>query len=141
MQCLTEGRWSLSEVVHAMVLLSHFHSLSSFVFSCGLTQKLDGLSSPKLKGAPVSLPLPLPSSRDGERQTTTSPTYQQPQQQKNILGEISLNNSSASGGGGGGGGGSSISTKPDYNNAADNNNSSSRNSGASNGFGQHYLGK
>lgn len=35
-----------------MVLLSHFHSLSSFVFSCGLTQKLDGLSSPKLKTPP-----------------------------------------------------------------------------------------
>ena len=37
----------MSEVVHAMVLLSHFHSLSSFVFSCGLTQQLDSLSSPK----------------------------------------------------------------------------------------------
>ncbi|XP_055312398.1 sestrin homolog isoform X2 [Sitodiplosis mosellana] len=39
--------WSLSEVVHAIVLLSHFHSLSSFVFSCGLTQELDPLSSQK----------------------------------------------------------------------------------------------
>lgn len=56
-ECLTKGKnsWSLSEVVHAMVLLSHFHSLSSFVFSCGLTQKLDGLSSPKFKSPPTSL--------------------------------------------------------------------------------------
>lgn len=36
--------WSLSEVVHAIVLLAHFHSLSSFVFSCGLTQELDTTS-------------------------------------------------------------------------------------------------
>uniref|UniRef100_A0A182PZI5 Sestrin n=1 Tax=Anopheles farauti TaxID=69004 RepID=A0A182PZI5_9DIPT len=43
---LTKGQnsWSLSEVVHAIVLLSHYHSLSSFVFSCGLTQELDGAS-------------------------------------------------------------------------------------------------
>ncbi|XP_061394184.1 sestrin homolog [Musca vetustissima] len=55
-ESLTRGKnsWSLSEVVHAMVLLSHFHSLSSFVFSCGLTQKLDGLSSPKLKSPPTA---------------------------------------------------------------------------------------
>ncbi|XP_073813541.1 sestrin [Musca autumnalis] len=55
-ESLTRGKnsWSLSEVVHAMVLLSHFHSLSSFVFSCGLTQKLDGLSSPKLKTPPTA---------------------------------------------------------------------------------------
>jgi len=31
----------MAEVVHAIVLLAHFHSLSSFVFSCGLTQELD----------------------------------------------------------------------------------------------------
>lgn len=28
--------WSLSELVHAIVILVHFHSLSSFVFGCGL---------------------------------------------------------------------------------------------------------
>lgn len=37
--------WSLAEVVHAIVLLAHFHSLSSFVFSCGLTQELDKSTS------------------------------------------------------------------------------------------------
>uniref|UniRef100_A0A182PDP8 eIF-4F 25 kDa subunit n=1 Tax=Anopheles epiroticus TaxID=199890 RepID=A0A182PDP8_9DIPT len=43
---LTKGQnsWSLSEVVHAIVLLAHYHSLSSFVFSCGLTQEVDGAS-------------------------------------------------------------------------------------------------
>lgn len=46
LQRLTKGQnsWSLSEVVHAIVLLAHYHSLSSFVFSCGLTQELDGAS-------------------------------------------------------------------------------------------------
>ena len=32
-------------MVHAIVLLAHFHSLSSFVFSCGLTQELDTTES------------------------------------------------------------------------------------------------
>lgn len=48
---LTKGQnsWSLAEVVHAIVLLAHFHSLSSFVFSCGLTQELDNTSSQKIE--------------------------------------------------------------------------------------------
>lgn len=43
---LTKGTnsWSLAEVVHAIVILAHFHSLSSFVFSCGLNQELDDAS-------------------------------------------------------------------------------------------------
>lgn len=43
MQKLTKGKdsWSLAEVVHAIVILTHFHSLCSFVFSCGVNQELD----------------------------------------------------------------------------------------------------
>ncbi|RLU24359.1 hypothetical protein DMN91_002447 [Ooceraea biroi] len=43
---LTKGddNWSLAEVVHAIVLLAHFHSLSSFIFSCGIHEELDYLS-------------------------------------------------------------------------------------------------
>jgi sestrin len=35
---LTKGSdsWSLSELVHAIVILSHFHALSSFVFGCNI---------------------------------------------------------------------------------------------------------
>ncbi|XP_071056827.1 sestrin homolog isoform X2 [Onthophagus taurus] len=33
--------WSLAEVVHAIVILAHFHSLCSFVFSCGVNQEVD----------------------------------------------------------------------------------------------------
>lgn len=42
-QKLTKGddNWSLAEVVHAIVLLAHFHSLSSFIFSCGIHEELD----------------------------------------------------------------------------------------------------
>ncbi|XP_033153217.1 sestrin homolog [Drosophila mauritiana] len=85
---LTKGKnsWSLSEVVHAMVLLSHFHSLSSFVFSCGLTQKLDGLSSPKLKSPPAAVGALAPTILI----TPTSPT--ETQKGKPVLAEISLNN-------------------------------------------------
>lgn len=43
---LTKGadNWSLAEVVHAIVLLAHFHSLSSFVFSCGINEELDNVA-------------------------------------------------------------------------------------------------
>lgn len=42
-QKLTKGKdsWSLAEVVHAIVILTHFHSLCSFVFSCGVNQEID----------------------------------------------------------------------------------------------------
>lgn len=32
--------WSLSELVHAIVILAHFHALSSFVHGCGLTPEI-----------------------------------------------------------------------------------------------------
>uniref|UniRef100_T1PHH1 Sestrin n=1 Tax=Musca domestica TaxID=7370 RepID=T1PHH1_MUSDO len=109
-ESLTRGKnsWSLSEVVHAMVLLSHFHSLSSFVFSCGLTQKLDGLSSPKLKTPPT-----VAAITSGHNSVTGSSvvadgnslihsavatgmagagSLPQYQPQKTVLSEITLNN-------------------------------------------------
>lgn len=89
LQRLTKGKnsWSLSEVVHAMVLLSHFHSLSSFVFSCGLTQKLDSLSSPKLKSPPV-----LVSSQEPGIPVINITANTPMDPQKTVLAEISLNN-------------------------------------------------
>jgi len=137
-QRLTKGKnsWSLSEVVHAMVLLSHFHSLSSFVFSCGLTQKLDCLSSPKLKSPPAVvapqelgvLCHPTAASNTTITITPTSPT--DPQKAM----EISINNA-----------------KPDYNSqtAAENNGGPAPDSGNATGDGHGpdatalngYLGK
>ncbi|WAR08565.1 SESN3-like protein, partial [Mya arenaria] len=40
---LTNGKdnWSVSELVHALILLSHFHALSSFVYGCGITPEVD----------------------------------------------------------------------------------------------------
>ncbi|XP_030628720.1 sestrin-1 isoform X2 [Chanos chanos] len=32
-----EHSWSLAELIHAVVLLTHYHSLSSFTFGCGIT--------------------------------------------------------------------------------------------------------
>lgn len=62
-QKLTKGRddsWSVSEVVHAIVLLAHFHALSSLVFSSGINDEeslpVEGLASatqPQLVGKRV----------------------------------------------------------------------------------------
>jgi len=43
---LTKGpgpkdNWSISELTHALVLLAHFHALSSFVHGCGISNELD----------------------------------------------------------------------------------------------------
>ncbi|KAG8453029.1 hypothetical protein GDO86_004734 [Hymenochirus boettgeri] len=36
-----ENNWSLSELVHAVVLLAHYHALSSFVFGSGINPERD----------------------------------------------------------------------------------------------------
>ena len=58
--------WSVAELAHALVVMSHFHSLSSFALGCGLTPEMDtsyeyllpegsGLSS--LPGGPTNTAL------------------------------------------------------------------------------------
>jgi len=47
MQRLVQGsedcqeNWSMSELMHAIVLLAHFHALASFVYGCGVTSEVD----------------------------------------------------------------------------------------------------
>uniref|UniRef100_A0A8C0G949 Sestrin-3-like n=1 Tax=Chelonoidis abingdonii TaxID=106734 RepID=A0A8C0G949_CHEAB len=42
---ISEQSWSLAELVHAVVLVAHYHALASFVFGCGCEQEwLDGRS-------------------------------------------------------------------------------------------------
>lgn len=36
-----ENNWSLPELVHAVVLLAHYHSLASFVFGSGINPERD----------------------------------------------------------------------------------------------------
>lgn len=36
-----QDNWSMSELMHAVVLLAHFHALASFVFGCGVTSEMD----------------------------------------------------------------------------------------------------
>ncbi|GAB0091697.1 Sestrin homolog [Sergentomyia squamirostris] len=59
-EALTKGRfcWTLAEVVHAIVILAHFHSLSSFVFSCGLTQELNNSTSQSRRQSGVATSSP-----------------------------------------------------------------------------------
>lgn len=35
-----EHSWSLAELIHAVVLLTHYHSLASFTFGCGIMPEL-----------------------------------------------------------------------------------------------------
>lgn len=35
---ISEQSWSLAELVHAVVLLAHYHALASFAFGCGCEQ-------------------------------------------------------------------------------------------------------
>ncbi|KAH0630767.1 hypothetical protein JD844_003960 [Phrynosoma platyrhinos] len=37
---ISEQSWSLAELVHAVVLLAHYHALASFAFGCGCEQDL-----------------------------------------------------------------------------------------------------
>nr|XP_012221931.1 PREDICTED: sestrin-3 isoform X2 [Linepithema humile] len=80
-----DDNWSLGEVVHAIVLLAHFHSLSSFVFSCGINEELDNVTGhhykniqdsskavPPAKDNLTSSPKKIPNS-DGKIETMPSP--------------------------------------------------------------------
>lgn len=42
-----QARWSLAELIQAVVLMSHAHSLASFVWGCGI------LPEPEQSGDPV----------------------------------------------------------------------------------------
>lgn len=63
---LTKGAdsWSLAEVVHAIVLLAHFHSLSSFVFSCGINEELDNITGHHYKDNVQENSNNLPTAKD-----------------------------------------------------------------------------
>ncbi|XP_053310443.1 sestrin-2 [Spea bombifrons] len=39
--------WSLAELIHALVLLTHFHALSSFIFGCGIRTPESPTSIPR----------------------------------------------------------------------------------------------
>lgn len=66
---LAKGKfcWTLAEVVHAIVILSHIHSLSSFVFSCGLTQELENASPI------IPPPAPMPSNISAATPSSCTP--------------------------------------------------------------------
>lgn len=72
---LTKGvnSWSLAEVVHAIVILAHFHSLSSFVFSCGLNQELDA----SLKNDNFLLEKVSDTKTEVENKTSSTPPFVQ----------------------------------------------------------------
>lgn len=63
-QKLTKGKdsWSLAEVIHAIVILTHFHSLCSFVFACGVNQEVDQAGGFKYQMPGETITLAHPSN-------------------------------------------------------------------------------
>ena len=41
----TGGLWQLSELTHAVLILVHFHTMSSFVYGCGIRPEYDHVTS------------------------------------------------------------------------------------------------
>ncbi|KAK3782685.1 hypothetical protein RRG08_037688 [Elysia crispata] len=72
--------WSLSELMHAIILLTHFHSLCSFVFGCGISSEVDSqgghtyLESVLTSTAPTSLSTSSSTSPGSSGAITTTIT-------------------------------------------------------------------
>ncbi|XP_069462645.1 sestrin-1 [Ambystoma mexicanum] len=49
-----EHSWSLAELIHAVVLLTHYHSLSSFTFGCGISQKMNRDACQTIRPPPIA---------------------------------------------------------------------------------------
>lgn len=74
--------------MHAIVILSHIHSLSSFVFSCGLTQELENASPiipPPLVAQPLSNPVTTPVATGTATDAGTGPGGRSPPLQKKAV--------------------------------------------------------
>lgn len=78
--------WSLAEVVHAIVILTHFHSLCSFVFSCGVNEEIDQGTATDTKNQsddPSSAIVPISHhshSSSSNSATTTNSNHSEPKQ-------------------------------------------------------------
>uniref|UniRef100_A0A8C5QWS1 Sestrin 1 n=1 Tax=Leptobrachium leishanense TaxID=445787 RepID=A0A8C5QWS1_9ANUR len=44
-----ENNWSLAELIHAVVLLAHYHSLASFTFGCGINPEIQSNGGPTFR--------------------------------------------------------------------------------------------
>lgn len=72
-----EPRWSLAELIHAVVLMAHAHSLCSFVWGCGLNPEPDHIggytfqppSPSHLSHSPQS-PAHSPAREDGRHEVS-----------------------------------------------------------------------
>lgn len=75
-----EPRWSLAELIHAVILMAHTHSLCSFVWGCGLNPEPDHIggyafhppSPSHIPRSPYS-----PAHEDGRQEVSHSHSHQQ----------------------------------------------------------------
>ncbi|EDO38575.1 predicted protein [Nematostella vectensis] len=65
-----EDNWSLSELVHAIVIMAHIHALSSFVYGCGVVPEIDSENGHTFK--PPTLTETNQASFDSGNATTGS---------------------------------------------------------------------
>ncbi|CAL8371122.1 unnamed protein product [Boreogadus saida] len=68
-----ESRWSLAELIHAVILMAHAHSLSSFVWGCGVNPEPDHTGGHAFSPpSPNHLPCgpPSPAHEDGRQELT-----------------------------------------------------------------------
>ena len=98
---MTKGSdsWSLGELVHALVILSHYHALSSFVFGVGIG---DGEAEPPCLSVPPSSGMDSPPASPGVQATVKSGRTS-PESSKSVNGSAVSSRRSTMGSGGGDG--------------------------------------
>ncbi|XP_028316366.1 sestrin-2 isoform X2 [Gouania willdenowi] len=71
-----EPRWSLAELIHAVVLMAHAHSVSSFVYGCGLNPELDHIGGytfqPQSANQHLQSPHSSPAQEEGKQELVDS---------------------------------------------------------------------
>lgn len=75
-----DPRWSLAELIHAIVLMAHTHSLSSFVWGCGLNPELEHIGG-------VTFQPPSPSNIP---RSPHSPAHEDGRQEVSVVGQANL---------------------------------------------------
>lgn len=65
-----DPRWSLAELIQAVILMAHAHSLCSFVWGCGLNPEPDHTGGFTFQPASPSHPPHSPAHEDGRQEVS-----------------------------------------------------------------------
>lgn len=67
-----DPRWSLAELIHAVILMAHAHSLCSFVWGCGLNPEPDHAGGYTFQSPAPSHITHIPAQEDGRQEVSPS---------------------------------------------------------------------